>query len=164
LFRIHRDGRGPWWFNSSGAMRFDLPPPNGACYLAEEDEGAFLEVFQDYLVVPRGIVAARRLSRLVVPRAMTLADCTRPAARGAGVTAQVHSSGDRAMTQAWAAAFHASGFDGIRYFVSHDPSQQSIGIALFGDAGEVGRPHPTPEPIASDLIQRIEEKLAVFVG
>ena len=47
LIRIHRRTNRPWWFSSSGSMRFDLTPPGGTCYIAESDEGAFLEALQE---------------------------------------------------------------------------------------------------------------------
>jgi hypothetical protein len=52
-----------------------------------------------------------------------------------GVTAEVHTSSDRSLTQEWAAAFAAAGFDGVRSFVRHDPGQRRIGIAIFGRVG-----------------------------
>jgi len=36
-------------------------------------------------------------------------------------------------------AFARSGFDGIRYLVSHDPAQMLVGIAVFGTAMDVPR-------------------------
>lgn len=35
LFRVVRRGNGPWWFGSSTKGRFDLPEPDGTCYLDE---------------------------------------------------------------------------------------------------------------------------------
>jgi len=50
LLRVTTSGYGPWWFSSDGAGRFDLAPPRGTCYLADDEMGALLEV-----------LAARRL-------------------------------------------------------------------------------------------------------
>lgn len=54
LHRVYRTDRaGPWWFASVPAEprhggRFDLPAPDGACYLATNSAGAVLEAFQDF--------------------------------------------------------------------------------------------------------------------
>jgi hypothetical protein len=162
LFRIHGAARGPWWFSHSGQMRFDLVPPHGTCYLAESAAGAFVEAFQG-LLIPRGTVDRRRLSRLGVPRPMTLADCTQARARSFGITGEIHSSDDRATTQAWAAAFHGNGFDGVRYLVRHDPSQQRAGVALFGDAGEADWGYEPPEAIGDELIERVAAEFGIRV-
>jgi hypothetical protein len=37
------DGHGPWWFSSSLEGCFDLPAPDGTCYLASDELGAMLE-------------------------------------------------------------------------------------------------------------------------
>ena len=118
--------RGPWWFSSGTSQRFDLDPPMGTCYLAEDPLGAFIEVFQDWMgaIVPAAEIEMRRLSTLSVPTAMVLADCTDQRGLAFGITAEIHSSVDRALTHAWAAAFAQTGFDGIRYLVRHDPAQQ----------------------------------------
>ena len=55
-----------------------------------------------------------------------------------GITAAIHSTPDYDVTQAWAAAFSQAGFGGVYYRVSHDPSQQLTGIALFGPSGPFG--------------------------
>jgi hypothetical protein len=119
LFRIRRADRSPWWFGSTGAGRFDLSPPRGTCYLAEDPLGAFVEVFREAHLVPEEAVRRRVQSHLGLPRPLRLADCAA-----------------LALTGAWAAAFATAGFDGIRYLLSHDPAQRLVGYALFGDAGE----------------------------
>jgi hypothetical protein len=136
LCRVHRRDRGPWWFSHDGSGRFDLPPPRGTCYLAESPLGAFVEVFREIALVFQAVVDARRVSTLRVPAAVRLADCTR--ARAFGLTAEIHATEEYAATQRWAAAFAAAGFAGVRYLVRHDPSARSVGVALFGAAGETG--------------------------
>lgn len=44
LFRAVSQGLGPWWFGSSMLGRFDLPEPEGSCYLASDEISALLEV------------------------------------------------------------------------------------------------------------------------
>ena len=160
LFRIHRAAYGPWWFSSDGPRRFDLSFPKGTCYLAEEEIGAFVEAFQDWTgtILPLEEVAARRIARLTVPTPMKIADCTRARALAFGVTAEIHASPDRALTQAWAAAFSRAGFDGVRFFVRHDPAQQRAGIALFGPAGEPSWPVRSSTEIGTDIITTMERQ------
>lgn len=136
LFRIHRADRGPWWFGSTGAGRFDLSPPRGTCYLAEDPLGAFVEVFREAHLVPEEAVRRRVQSHLGLPRPLRLADCVARKSRMFGVTAAIHSTSDFALTGAWALGLATAGFDGLRYLLSHDPAQRLVGYALFGDAGE----------------------------
>jgi len=166
LYRIHRFRRDPWWFSSDLAGRFDLAPPNGTCYLAAEPIGAFVEVFRDVSRgVPQRLGLQRRLSVLTVPRPMRLADCTARAARGFGLTAAIHSTPDYALTQEWAQAFHQAGFDGVRYFLSHDPAQTCVGIALFGPAGlaDAAWRRPRARSIPLDLIDQAWTELGITV-
>jgi hypothetical protein len=37
LCRVTSAGFGPWWFSSDEEGRFDLVPPRGTCYLADDD-------------------------------------------------------------------------------------------------------------------------------
>lgn len=146
-------------------MRFDLTPPNGTCYLAEEDQGAFVEVFQDWMgsILPAAEVWTRRVSTLSVPRTLRLADCTNSQALAFGVTAEIHSSPDRELTQAWGAAFALAGFDGVRFFVRHDPAQQHAGIAVFGPVGEAAWPITATNVITADLIIDVETRFGIRV-
>lgn len=159
LFRIHRRNTHPWWFSSDGSGRFDLrdDPQRGTCYLAEDPLGSFVEVFQEYQDILPGEVAARVLKR-TSPRAFRLADATDGRARRFGVTAALHASEDYERTQAWAAAFAAAGFDGIRYLVSHDPRARLVGVALFGPKGTPrwakGRSGPIPAAVIKEAEQR----------
>lgn len=165
LYRIHKSVYGPWWFSSDGPLRFDLPFPMGTCYLAEEGIGAFVEAFQDWTgtIAPEEEISARRMSRLAAPRPMTIADCTNARALAFGVTAEIHASPDRRLTQVWAAALAQEGFDGIRFFVRHDPAQQRVGIAVFGAAGEVSWPIQATTSITHDFISDVERQFGIRV-
>ena len=164
LFRTHTRHRGPWRFSHVDPVRprrFDLPAPAGTCYLGEEDLGAFLEALQDEgTAIPRAIpwaeVAIRRTSRLSVPKPMTLADCTQPAAAAYGITGEIHSSSDRNQTQEWARAFAGAGFEGVRYLARSDPAQRQVSIALFGSAGEAAWAALSTDVIDPDLIERVK--------
>ncbi len=164
LSRIHRADLSPWWFSSDGSGRFDLPAESGrgTCYLAMEPEGCFLEVFRGVSLIPEQEIEVRRLSRLTVEEAL-LADCASSRSREFGLTAEVHSTPDYRITQRWAAAFAAAGFDGVRYLLRHDPSQHLSGIALFGPAGSPPWPAPPPEEIELDLQLEVERRFGLRV-
>lgn len=136
LWRIHWADKGAWWFCSDLLHRFDLPHAMGTCHVAESPLGSFVEVFTEISHIAREDIDARRLSDLHLPRRARLADCTDARARGFGCTGEIHTTDDYDLTQAWATAFRAAGFGGVRYLVRHDPSQRETGIAIFGDEGE----------------------------
>jgi len=164
LWRIHGAGRKPWWFCSDGDCRFDLTSPRGTCYVSEEPLGSFVEVFQNIVVVAEEAVAARRLSRLHVPRRMRLADCTSPRARAFGCTGEIHTTADYELTQRWAAMFVEQGFDGLWYLVRHDPAQRQVGVALFGQSGMAkGWPEPATEPIDDELLAGVAKHFGIHI-
>ncbi len=147
--------------------RFDLPSPYGTCYLAESHTGAFVEVFQRWFVqripIPRSEVAARLASDLFAPGSFRLADCTASRALAFGATGLIHATSERALTQAWAAAFLDAGFDGVRYLVSTAPSMQLVGFALFGSSGEATWPVAATGPIGDALLDEIDRVFGVLV-
>jgi hypothetical protein len=165
LYRNHKSHRHPWHFSAADPERprcFDLPHPDGTCYLAEEDLGAFVEALQGSgSAIALAEIAVRSLSRLSVPTVVSLADCTESAAAAFGVTAELHASPDRQLTQGWARAFMDAGFHGIRYFVRHDPAQRQVGIALFGRAGGAGWELRATDPISADLIVRVQATFGI---
>lgn len=164
LFRVHLRTRNPWYFDSGPNGRFNLPAPRGTCYLAQTEVGAFLETLgRQGRLVPQAEVDRRALSQLAVPRQHRLADCTVARARGFGITAGIDALEDYGRTQAWACAFLAAGFEGVRYRVSHDPRAPGIGIALFGSTGEVGWPALPWTPMPRALISRIERGFGLRV-
>jgi len=166
LYRIHRRDRGPWFFDNGPSGRFNLSDAFGTCYLALAPEGAFLETLgRQGRLIDRAEVARRALSTLYVPRAMVLANAGHARARAFGITAGISAieEPDRGSTRSWAEAFHAAGFQGIRYHVSHDPSQRAIGVALFGPAGEADWPTGAAEPIDSRLLQFVRRRYGLVV-
>jgi hypothetical protein len=166
LFRIHRRDRGPWYFDNGPFGRFNLSGTRGTCYLALAREGAFLETLgrQGRLIDPVE-VGRRVLSTLHAPQAFYLANVGHARARSFGVTAGIGAveEADRRTTRAWAASFEVAGFDGIRYRVSHDPSQRVIGVALFGPAGEAHWPSPPPGSIDAGLVQLMRRRYGLVV-
>jgi hypothetical protein len=166
LYRIHRGDRGPWYFDSGAFGRYNLAGRWGTCYLAQAPEGAFLETLgrQGRLIDPAE-VARRVLSTLHAPHALHLANVGHARSRAFGITAGISAveEVDRRTTRRWAEAFHAAGFDGVRYRVSHDPSQRVIGIALFGPAGEAAWPAPSAGPISSSLLALVRRRYGLIV-
>jgi len=164
LYRIHRNDVRPWWFLGDGSGRFDLRDGRGSCYLAVTPIGAFIEVFRVATVIPEAEVEARSLSSLVPPTRTRLADCTVSAARRFGITGAIHTQPDYTVPQAWAKAFAASGFDGIRYRLSHDPAQRELGVALFGAAGEQSLPVRRTEPVPASVIEAARQRFGLVVA
>jgi hypothetical protein len=164
LFRIHQAVHGPWWFGGGGEGRFDLSRPNGTCYLAESSLGAFVEALRRAgIIIPWATVQERRISLLHVPEPVLLADCTDSRVRRFGLTGEIHTAIDRAVTQRWADALAKAGFRGIRYLVRHDPSQREAGIALFGPRGEAQWPVVSTEMIGAELLLEVERRFGIFV-
>ena len=132
--------------------RFDLEPPRGTCYLADDEIGALLEVLGPIAVV--SVDWARRLSlwQLGPARPVPGRRHHRPRPRGFGVTAELASMTPYDLPQRWAAAFAAAGYGGVRYRVRHDPGG-SRALALFGAAGERTRgPLGRRQPVDDDVL------------
>ena len=139
LWRVARDGHGPWWFGSSLQGRFDLPPPDGTCYLASDDLGALLEILGPDLLpgagAPKQLLARRHLWAVAVPRRQRLADAIAERAV-AWVTGELSTIAPYRVPQAWALVFRRNGFDGVRYAARHRTARRPFTVALFGPAGE----------------------------
>jgi hypothetical protein len=164
--RVTHGEHGPWWFASDGAGRFDLAPPRGTCYLADDPVLALLEVFGDLRpgIVSAELLATRRLWTLALPAQCDAADTTVRAARGFGVTAELATTTPYDLPQRWAAALAAAGHDGIRYRARHDPGGGRA-LALFGAAGERTRwRRGRSTPIAEDLVERLRSEAGVAVA
>lgn len=143
LYRIHRVSRGPWWFSSDGAGRFDpVGTGMGACYLAELALGAWVEVFRKRMLLAEDDVLERALLSVELGRDLRLADVTSRRALSFGVTASMGADEQYDDSQAFAVEAVRTGFDGVRYLVRHDPAQQFYGIALFAPAGAPGNSDP----------------------
>ena len=140
LHRIPGAARGPWWFSADGSGRFDPRGTGyGACYLAERPMGAWIEVFRKRLLLPEDEVTARVLLSVRLRRAVRLADVTSRRAPGYGATVSLGSGESYDASQRFATDAIAAGYEGVRYFVRHDPAQKLYGYALFAPAG-------APEP------------------
>jgi hypothetical protein len=113
-------------------------------------------------LVPEAELAARRIARLDLPPVL-LADCSSALCRRFGLTGEIHSTPEYALTQAWAAAFAAARFDGVLYLLRHDPSQRLGSVALFGPAGAPPWPFTPGEPIGLGVIEEAERRFGVRV-
>jgi hypothetical protein len=157
LFRIHRHGHHPAWFNTDGSGRFDPPATHrdrfGVCYLGLEPLSSYVEVFGRFRAVPQAEIDQRRLSELSIVRSIDVADLTNRTVLGDfGITA-AHSTGtDYGPAQELASHLFDAGFDGVFHRVRHDPTMTLEAIALFGEPGEtagrVGTPKTIPIPAA----------------
>jgi hypothetical protein len=135
--RVTTVGAGPWWF-SSGGGRFDLEPPRGTCYLADDPLVALLESLGPLLTGPTiaaSLLAGRQLWEVALPEQCDAADCTARPARRFGVTGEIGSVTPYTVPRRWAQALAAAGFGGVRYRARHDPAGGRC-LALFGIAGE----------------------------
>jgi RES domain len=141
LWRIHGAEREPWFFRNDGLFRFDLlgNPDHGTCYFAEQPLGAFVETLQNFRTVPlpRSELDERRLFKLELANALSLADLTHNRAGSFEVDASLAAGPghDYGPSQDFAAQAYRSGFAGIRYRVRHDLEQHLLGVALFGPLG-----------------------------
>lgn len=148
LFRIflNRDPetgelRHPFWFGSATAIpgaaggRYDMPPPDGACYLALSAIGAWLEVFRSALIVASEDVRRRRLFSTRPPRRIRTADLLSPKARAYGITGDVHTVDGLSSTRVWAQRLHEAGFRALLGKVRHDPALRERSLTLLDRAG-----------------------------
>ena len=138
--------------------RFDLPLPWGTCYLAGDPIAALLEVVgadREGGIVAAEFFSERRLRELQAPRDYTMADLTSRRAAGFGITSEIGTIVPYETPQAWAAKLRAARFEGIVYWLRHDPSR-SVGWALFGKAGERKRWWRGREiPISGRLLRQL---------
>lgn len=166
LFRIVRRGCGPWWFGNSMKGRFDLPEPEGTCYLATDEISALLEVIGPNL--ERGSVSldflnARSLRKLELPEELDLSDLTSREAVRFGITGEIGTLVPYDLPQTWAAALRTLGSPGLAYWPRHDPAR-TVSVVLFGPQGERKRWRKGREiPVAQDLIRRLREECGIEV-
>jgi len=140
IYRIHKAIKSPWWFSSAGEGRFDpVGTGLGACYLADAPLGAWVEVFRKPQMLADAELELRSLLTVKLKRDLRLADVTSRRALIYDITSSIGAGEDFTRSQAFAAEASASGYDGVRYLVRHDPAQKLYGLALFGPAG-------TPDP------------------
>ncbi|HEX6237791.1 MAG TPA: RES family NAD+ phosphorylase [Acidimicrobiales bacterium] len=164
LCRVTSADHGPWWFSSTGEGRFDLAPPRGTCYLADDEVGAVLEVLGPLTMIVPSWAKRRSLWHLDLPAQCSAADLTVRAARGFGITAEVMSIVPYRVPQMWAGALAAAGYQGIRYRIRHDPGGARA-LALFGATGErTSWPRGRRRAIDDDLLAQVAHQAGITVA
>jgi hypothetical protein len=136
LYRSHGAKLGPWWFGSSLDNRFDLPGPEGTCYTAESELVTLQESWGGIQLIPSTDIAKREISAIAIKRNLLIADATSNLAIQFGVTSELFDTSDYALTQRWASALQAAGFDGIRHWARHDLAHINACVAVFAPGGD----------------------------
>jgi ribosomal protein S18 acetylase RimI-like enzyme len=162
IHRIHSAALGAWYFSGEDTSRFNPCgiPKRGACYFAERAVAGLLESYKGVTVVAEQDIAAKAHFTATLGTELELADCCSATALRFGINAEIHSTTDYELTQAWATALAAAGFAGVRYFCRSDPSMALVGYAIFDAAGEAppGRsPAGHDRPIGEALLREAEE-------
>ncbi|MBF4581761.1 RES family NAD+ phosphorylase [Curtobacterium sp. VKM Ac-2865] len=153
FYRAKRHDRGAWWFASTPADadgvdggRFDLADPRGTCYWADSVEVAVRERLAHHTLHTNTVFVGRAREMVVVAarasRGRRFADVTAPDAVRHGVGAELQTMVDYRVPQAWARAFNATGFAGVRYSTRFTSDAAPNAWAVFGDAGVPRRPRP----------------------
>lgn len=135
--------RGPFHFGSAApdarddeGSRYDLPAPDGTCYLALSPIGAWLEVFRTVGRVATDDVRRRRILETRPPRRIRAANLLAREAGKHGLTGEIHTTRRYSLTRAWAIRLHQAGFRALLGKVRHDPSLRERSLTLLDDAGE----------------------------
>lgn len=146
--------------------RFDLPEPEGTCYLATDEITALLEVLGPDLesgAVSSDLLKNRRLRKLYLAREQSLSDLTSREAVRFGITSEIGTIVPYGCPQAWAAKLRAEGSPGVVYWARYDPARNET-VALFGLHGErrawkKGR----EQAISNKLIERLHMECGIEV-
>jgi hypothetical protein len=151
-YRAHTAGLGPWWFSHDGSGRFDLEPPYGTCYLASGVDVAVRERLGETLVGGR-MISAEAADKMVVSRLEVddddpMADTTRQEATRYGVTRELGTTTPYDLPRRWAAALHAHGMGGLRYWPRFSLDGTTQALALFDRAGHDDGRTVDPEPMS----------------
>lgn len=120
-------------FGSSGGNRFDSPDKKfGTLYLAQQMDGAFVEVFcrQRQRHISEEFLARIHVAEFRSTRSLRLVDLAGKGLVRMGLDARI-CTGDYGIAQQWTRAFHGhpDQADGIIYVSRHDPEQKLV--ALF---------------------------------
>jgi hypothetical protein len=154
--RIHSTTRDALWFGPGSGRRpihrFDDPAGQfGVCYLGTTLEVCFAETFlrdPPVRIVALGDLAMRSVATVEVRRDLRLVPLQGSRLARLGVTAEVASGSDYALSQLWSRALweHNNALDGILYRPRHDDS--GFSAAIFDrarDALEVVQEHSLVE-------------------
>jgi hypothetical protein len=142
-FRSFSKGNGPWYFNSSTAQRFNLPSPEGTCYVATDVLTAVLERLGEQLA--DGPISADEIDRMHVASLELQARVTsaltgHKKAAAFGCNREICTTEDYALTQEWASAFRALPVEAVSYESRLSSESKMNALALFGPEGDAGHP------------------------
>jgi hypothetical protein len=176
---------GPWYwmhkrdieylnFKNQGIFRFDLPGySDPTFYLGCTKAAAFLETLGGIRPLPERLINERELTRLRPQVPWRIADfCDESLLTSLGISYEPYIGDyvsfymdrpclDYRYTQALAAMLRAEGYQGIRYFTSHQKEPAEMSIALF-DPGELdvllkaAEPEPINFALLSDMYRRFD--------
>lgn len=153
LYRAHHVAYGPWWFASDHEGRFNLDPPRGTCYLADDEKTALRERLGSDIdakgMVSWGWANETAVSKLAVHRGGKLANTCHEDAVKFWLTREIATAtGEKyTLTRRWARKFHGAGLRGVLYESRFTTVSRANAYALFDDAGSKPWPDdPFPRP------------------
>jgi hypothetical protein len=119
-------------FSKGATERYDDPYKKfGVCYLAEDERGAFIEVFGQAkeVILDLSFVHSKSISTIEPSRSLRVVDLTGPGAAWLSAAGEV-SAGNHPLSRRWSRALHQhpAKIDGIRYRCRHDQSKKSIAV------------------------------------
>jgi len=157
----------PWWFDSSGAGRFDpIGTGQASCYPGTDRLAGLLEVLGPEMA--GGAVHVDDLTtRSVYPLdpahlPTPIANLAHRGAAGYGVTNELSTMTPYHRPQQWATALLEAGFRGLRYRTRFDPGPRARGLAVFGPTGL--NPWRWPIPDATTPAVTLRRQLTLNCG
>lgn len=176
-WRVHWARYEPWYFASSDSGRaddeigrFDLPRPQGTCYVGYGPAAVAAEHIRICGVSAaeaQKAAALRRVSPLGLDRwhGKPIADFTSPAAHDDHGAPGDIALVDRAEARAWAVAALSGGFHGVLYRLQMDPERR-FGLALFYDSGPLNTSPSdgTPQRLPVGLKRELHELIGTYRG
>ena len=164
LFRVHISKNHPIWFCNDSYHRFDPSESHnhlfGACYFGFEPLACLIEIFGKVVNITEEEINQRSLSVIQTKRSLRIADTTDRRVLGKfGLTAEISTGSDYKEPQRLSWQLFETGFDGIKYWIRHDPKMELEAIAIFGAPGEDHKRFNVlnTEPIPETLIATVDE-------
>jgi RES domain len=140
-YRSFTKGKGPWYFNPTNAFRFNIPTPDGTCYLATDILTAILERLGEHLAdgpIPREDVDKMQVAELELQATVIAALTGHKKAALYGCHREICTTDDYSLTQEWARAFRRLPVDAISYESRLTSESTMNALALFGPEGDAG--------------------------
>jgi RES domain-containing protein len=139
LFRAHAKAYGAGYFASDNGGRFNLKPPRGTNYFADDVHTAVRERLGELVSDGQPLYEAKAdemvVSVAVLPSGRKYANVNDKDAADHHVTREMCAGFDYAVYQEWAAAFDAAGFAGVRYESRFTTAPGPNSWAQFGPEG-----------------------------